>query len=64
MLPLAPLKKLAKDVGVERISDSAVEELKDVVEELGEEIARDSVTACRHAGRLTIKKEDIDLATK
>lgn len=64
MLPLAPLKKVAKTVGVERISDSAVEELRDAVEELGEEIARDTVLACRHAGRITIKKEDVDLATK
>lgn len=63
-LPLAPLKRIAKKSGVERMSDGAVEELRDVVEEIAEEIAKDAVVATRHAGRKTIKERDIKLVSR
>lgn len=63
-LPLAPLKRVAKQAGAHRVSEGAVKELREVVEEIAEDLAKDAVTATKHAGRVTVKKEDIDLVTK
>ena len=62
--PLAPLKRIAKKAGVKRISDKAVEELRDIVEEIAEDLARDAVVAARHAGRKTVKAKDIKLVSR
>jgi len=63
-LPLAPLKRIAKKAGVERMSDKAVEELRDIVEEISDDLARDAIVATRHAGRKTVKARDIKLVSK
>lgn len=63
-LPLAPLKRIAKKSGVKRMSDDAVAELRDILEEIADEIAKDAVVAARHAGRKTVKAKDIKLVSK
>ncbi len=63
-LPLAPLKRIAKNSGADRVSEEAVKELRDVVEDIAEDLAKDAVTATKHAGRVTVKKEDVDLVTR
>lgn len=63
-LPLAPLKRVAKNAGADRVSEEAVEELREVLEEVAEDLAKDAVTATKHAGRVTVKKEDIELVTR
>lgn len=62
-LPLAPLKRIAKNSGADRVSEEAVEELREVLEEIASDLAKDAVVATKHAGRVTVKKEDIDLVT-
>ena len=59
MLPLAPIERLARKVGVERISAQAVKELAKVVEELGYELSIEAAQVARHAKRKTILIEDI-----
>jgi histone H3/H4 len=59
MLPLAPIERIARKAGVERISADAVKELAKVVEELGCELALEAAQAARHAKRKTILVEDI-----
>lgn len=63
-LPLAPLKRIAKKSGAERVSEEAVREIRDVVEDIGADLANDAITAAKHANRVTVKKEDIELVTK
>ncbi len=63
-IPLAPLKRIAKNSGADRISEEAVEELRGVVEDIAEDLAKDAVTATKHAGRVTVKKEDVELVTR
>ena len=62
--PLYPLEKLARKAGAERVSASALKEMKVVVLEIGEKIAVEAVAACHHAKRVTVKREDIILATR
>lgn len=61
-LPIAPVKRLLKNAGAARISDSAAEALAQVLEEYGEEVAANATKLAKHAGRKTVKAEDIKLA--
>ncbi|OGI15917.1 histone [Candidatus Micrarchaeota archaeon RBG_16_49_10] len=62
--PLAPLEKIAREAGAERVAISAVEALKDAVLDVADVIAMDAVAASKHAGRVTVKASDIKLAVK
>ena len=63
-LPLAAMEKLLKQGGAERVSDKAKEALKNVLEEEAHKIASKAIHLAVHAGRKTIKAEDIKLAMK
>lgn len=59
MLPLAPIDRLARKAGVERMSADAIEELAKVVEDLGSELTIEAAQVARHAKRKTILRKDI-----
>ena len=63
-LPLFTFERIARKAGIKRISHDAVEELRDIIEEYGEEIARKAVRFATHANRLTVLKRDIKLAVE
>jgi histone H3/H4 len=66
--PLLPLEKILKDAGknagADRVSTSAVKELKNVLLEISDKIAIDAVAASHHAKRVTIKRDDIVMAAR
>ena len=64
ILPLAAMDKLMRKAGAPRVSDSAKEELADVLEGQGIEISNGAIKFSQHAGRRTITAADIKLATK
>ncbi|MFH1133958.1 MAG: histone [Nanoarchaeota archaeon] len=64
LIPLAAMEKLLKSAGAERVSDKAKATLKEIIEEVAEEIALTAVKLAKHAGRKTIKAGDIKLAAK
>lgn len=61
---LAAMYRVMKKSGAERISDDAADELRKVLEEIAERIARQAVDLSIHAGRKTIKAEDVKFAAK
>lgn len=61
---LAAMYRIMKKSGAERVSDDAADELRKVLEEAAERIARQAVELSVHAGRKTIKPEDIRLAAR
>lgn len=62
--PLLPLEKIAREAGAERVSHSALIALKELLLEMSEELAREAVKLSEHAKRVTVKREDIILASK
>ena len=64
ILPLAAMEKIMKKCGASRVADNAKVALKDVVEEKASRIAERAVKLALHAGRKTIKADDIKLASK
>ncbi|HII30090.1 histone [Candidatus Woesearchaeota archaeon CG08_land_8_20_14_0_20_47_9] len=64
LIPLAAMEKIMKRAGADRVSDKAKEAMKDYLERYAEEVARSAWLLATHAGRKTVKKEDIELAVK
>lgn len=64
ILPLAAMEKVLRRCGAERVSDKAKVALKNVIEDKAEEIATKSIRLAIHAGRKTVKENDIKLASK
>jgi histone H3/H4 len=63
-LPIAPIRRIVKNAGAERVSQDATLALADLLTEYGIEISEKAVSLARHAGRKTVKKEDIVKAVK
>lgn len=63
-LPLAPLKRILKKAGAERVSDDAVEALRDEVEDRAHGMAEKARDYANHANRKTVQKEDITAARR
>ena len=65
ILPLAAMERLMKKAAPDvRVSDPAKEELRIALEEHGVKLGRIAAEYSAHAGRKTIKAEDIKMALK
>ena len=60
----APMHRLCKKAGADRVSEAAAKELAKTLEEIGVKIAKEANDYAMYAGRKTIKTEDIEIATR
>jgi histone H3/H4 len=63
-LQLAPMHRIIKKAGADRVSDEAAKELREVLDEVGVKIAKEALDFTRHAHRKTVKAEDIQIAVR
>ncbi len=63
-LAVAPMHRICKKAGADRVSESATKELAKVLDEIGVKIAKEAMDYAMHAGRKTVKSEDIEIAAR
>ncbi len=64
IIPVAPVDRLIRKAGAGRVSDKGAERLAQILEEIGENLAKRAYELTEHAGRKTITEKDMDLAYK
>jgi len=62
IIPYAPVGRLIRSAGADRVSESAGIALAEILEEYGLEISIEAIKLAEHAHRKTVKEEDIKLA--
>ena len=63
-IAVAPMHRLCKKAGADRVSEAAAKELAKALEEIGAKIAKEALDYAIHARRKTVKAEDIEIATR
>lgn len=61
---LSVMYRILKKNGADRVSDESADELRRILEEIGMAIAKNAIEMSVHAGRKTVKAEDVRLAAK
>ncbi|MGD0202505.1 MAG: histone [Candidatus Bathyarchaeia archaeon] len=64
VIAVAPMHRLCKKAGADRVSEAAAKELAKVLEEIGVKIAKEALDYAIYARRKTIKTEDIEIGTR
>ncbi len=63
-ISIRSIDRLLKEVGCKRVSDDAIEEVRDIAERLIKEIGKTAWNFAKHANRRTLMRKDVDLAIK
>lgn len=62
IIPYAPVERLIRSAGADRVSETAGVALAEILEQYGLKIAEEAIVLAKHAKRKTVKEEDIKLA--
>ena len=63
-LGLSAMNRILKKAGAERVTLESANELRRIIEDIAYEIAKNSIEMAKHAGRRTIRSEDVKLGSK
>ena len=63
-LPNTAMYRILKKAGASSVSAESAEELRKIIEEIADSIAKSAVDMAAHAKRKTVKGEDVKLASK
>ncbi len=63
-IPKAPITRLVKSAGAERISKEAEEKIVEAVEAYTIKLAKAVIDSAKHADRKTLQPEDVDFVLK
>lgn len=63
-IPKAPINRIAKQNGAERISKEAQQKLVEAIEQYTQKLTKAIIDITHNADRKTIQVEDVELATK
>ena len=63
-LSVAPMHRICKKAGASRVSEAAAKALAKELEEIGIKISKEAIDYAMHAGRKTVKAEDIEIASR
>ena len=63
-LSIAPMHRICKKAGAGRVSEAAAKALAKELDTVGVKIAKEAIDYSMHAGRKTVKAEDIEIAAR
>jgi len=63
-LSVAPMHRICKKAGANRVSEAAARAMAKELEGVGIKIAKEAIDYAMHAGRKTVKAEDIEIAAR
>ena len=63
-IKVAPMHKLIKRAGAERVSNEAAISLGKALDKIGVKIAKEAIDYAHHARRKTVKAKDIEIAVE
>ncbi len=63
-LGLSAMYRILKKSGAQRVSDESADELRRIIEDIAIAIAKSAVEMSIHAGRKTVRSDDVKLAAK
>jgi histone H3/H4 len=63
-LPVAPVIRIIRKSGADRVSNDAAEVLADLIEDYAIKISKEALKLASHAGRKTITAHDIRMAAE
>ena len=63
-IPKAPVARIIRESGAERVSEEAKAELAEYLDDVARDVAKEAIQVARFAKRKTVKAEDIKLAIK
>jgi histone H3/H4 len=63
-IPIAPIGRIIRNAGGQRVGESAEIALGKVLEQWAEDVSIQAVKLAKHAGRVTVSASDIELAVK
>ena len=64
ILPRLPFERILKKAGAKRVSQEALEEFANVMEERLTRVVERAILLAKHAGRKTLTAEDIRIARR